>query len=66
MDRLTTDEGKTFEPVAAARRRRQDDSTPSTTVTARVVGHELGPKILIGKYRKRTGYKRHNGFRCEL
>jgi hypothetical protein len=29
-----------------------------------VIAHERGPKILIGKYRKRTGYKRHNGFRA--
>ena len=33
-------------------------------VTAKVLAHERGPKILIGKYRKRTGYKRHNGFRA--
>ncbi len=33
-------------------------------VTATVLAHERGPKILIGKYRKRTGYKRHNGFRA--
>jgi hypothetical protein len=35
-------------------------------VTARVVGHERGPKIRIGKYKKRTGYKRHAGFRAAL
>jgi len=29
-----------------------------------VVAHERGPKIRIGKYRRRTGYKRHNGFRA--
>src|SRR5207253_6260046 len=34
------------------------------TVTAKVVAHVRGPKIRIGKYRKRTGYKRHNGFRA--
>ena len=33
-------------------------------MTAKVLAHERGPKILIGKYRKRTGYKRHNGFRA--
>ena len=33
-------------------------------VTAKVVGHVLGEKIRIGKYKKRTGYKRHNGFRA--
>jgi len=39
---------------------------PSATVTARVVGHELGEKIRIGKYRRRTGYRRHTGFRASL
>jgi hypothetical protein len=34
------------------------------TVTAKVLAHERGPKIRIGKYRRRTGYKRHNGFRA--
>src|SRR5215207_1209427 len=29
-----------------------------------LVAHGRGPKIRIGKYRKRTGYKRHNGFRA--
>ena len=33
-------------------------------MTAKVIAHERGPKILIGKYRKRTGYKRHTGFRA--
>ncbi len=33
-------------------------------MTAKVLSHERGPKILIGKYRKRTGYKRHTGFRA--
>jgi hypothetical protein len=33
-------------------------------VTAKVVAHERGPKIRIGKYKRRTGYKRHNGFRA--
>ena len=35
-------------------------------MTAKVVGHVLGDKIRIGKYKKRTGYKRHNGFRAKL
>ena len=42
------------------------DLAPSTAVTARVVGHELGEKIRIGKYRRRTGYKRHTGHRSRL
>jgi hypothetical protein len=35
-------------------------------VTARVVRHELGEKIRIGTYKKRTGYKKHTGFRSSL
>ena len=29
-----------------------------------MIAHERGPKIRIGKYKRRTGYKRHNGFRA--
>ena len=36
------------------------------TVTVKVVGQQRGPKIRIGKYKKRTGYKRHTGFRAAL
>src|SRR5207244_5215522 len=35
-------------------------------VTARVVGHVRGDKIRIGKYRPKTGYRRHTGFRASL
>ena len=54
VDRLHTDAGKSFEP---------DVLLGETKVTATVIAHERGPKIRIGKYRKRTGYKRHNGYR---
>ncbi len=55
VDRLPADEGKTFTP---------DVLLGDATVTAKVVAHVRGPKIRIGKYRRRTGYKRHNGFRA--
>jgi large subunit ribosomal protein L21 len=55
VDRLKADEGKTFSP---------DVLLGDGTVTAKVLAHERGPKIRIGKYKKRTGYKRHNGFRA--
>ena len=42
------------------------DLSPTSTVTARVVGHQLGEKIRIGKYKKRTGYRKHNGYRSRL
>jgi large subunit ribosomal protein L21 len=67
VDRLRTDEGATFNPrVLLVGGDGETDLAPSTTVTARVVGHVLGEKIRIGKYRKRTGYKRHNGHRSRL
>jgi large subunit ribosomal protein L21 len=55
VDRVKADEGKTFTP---------DVLLGDATVTAKVVAHQRGPKIRIGKYRRRTGYKRHNGFRA--
>jgi large subunit ribosomal protein L21 len=57
VDRVKFDEGKTFNPDVLL-----GDS--GVTVTAKVLAHERGPKIRIGKYRRRTGYKRHNGFRA--
>jgi large subunit ribosomal protein L21 len=55
VDRVRADEGKTFTP---------DVLLGEGTVTAKVVAHERGPKIRIGKYKRRTGYKRHNGYRA--
>jgi large subunit ribosomal protein L21 len=55
VDRVATEEGKSFEPVVLL---------GDTKVTATVVSHERGPKIIVGKYKRRTGYKRHNGFRA--
>jgi large subunit ribosomal protein L21 len=67
VDRLKTDEGKTFSPrVLLVGGNGKTDLTPSTTVTARVVGHVLGDKIRIGKYKRRTGYRKHTGFRSSL
>ena len=68
VDRVALDDGATFTPpvllvggdggVAIA--------PDEVTVTVRVVGQQRGPKIRIGKYKKRTGYKRHTGFRSAL
>jgi large subunit ribosomal protein L21 len=55
VDRVRADEGKTFEP---------DVLLGDGTVTAKVIAHERGPKIVVGKYKRRTGYKRHTGFRA--
>jgi large subunit ribosomal protein L21 len=68
VDRLATEEGKTFHPhllfVGGDGKAQLNPS--GTTVTARVVGHALGDKVRIGKYRPKTGYKRHTGFRAKL
>ena len=55
VDRLPAGAGESFEPVVLL---------GEPKVTATVLAHGRGPKILIGKYRKRTGYKRHTGFRA--
>jgi large subunit ribosomal protein L21 len=57
VDRLSTEAGKSFEP---------DVLLGDGAVTATVIAHERGPKIRIGKYRRRTGYKRHNGHRSAI
>src|SRR5437763_4996521 len=67
VDRLREDEGAKLEPrVLLVGGNGAPDLAPSATVTARVVGHELGEKIRIGKYRRRTGYKKHAGHRSKL
>ena len=68
VDRLSTDEGKTFTPelLLLGGDGSTDLSPSGVTVTARVVRHVRGKKIRIGKYRPKTGYKRHNGFRASL
>ena len=67
VDRVTTDEGKTFHPdVLFVGGDGKADFTPKIQVTAKVVGHVKGEKIRIGKYRRRTGYRRHTGYRSSL
>ena len=67
VEHMKLDEGKTFNPrVLLVGGNGSTDLSPSTTVTARVVGHVLGDKIRIGKYRRRTGYRRRNGHRSRL
>jgi large subunit ribosomal protein L21 len=68
VDRLRQGEGKTFQPdiLFLGGDGKADFSPKGTAVTARVVGHVLGDKIKIGKYRKRTGYRRHTGHRSRL
>src|SRR5256885_2601144 len=67
VDRLPTAEGKTFHPdVLFTGGNGKPNLSPRVQVTAKVVGSTLGKKIRIGKYKQRTGYKRHTGFRAKL
>ena len=56
VDRVKAEAGKTFSPEVLL--------GDGAAVTAKVVAHERGPKIRVGKYKRRTGYKRHTGFRA--
>jgi large subunit ribosomal protein L21 len=67
VEHLKLDEGKTFNPrVLLIGGDGKTDLSPTTTVTARVLNHQLGEKVRIGKLKRRTGYRRHNGYRSKL
>lgn len=68
VDRLPTEDGKSFTPdVLLVGGNGSPSLAPKdATVTVKVLGQQRGPKIRIGKYKKRTGYKRHTGFRAAL
>lgn len=42
------------------------DKLAKVTVTAEVVGEERGPKIVIQKFKNKTGYKKRQGHRQDL
>jgi large subunit ribosomal protein L21 len=67
VDRVATGEGETFHPDILFLGGDGDGQLkPTVTVTARVVGHVRGDKVRIGKYRPKSGYRRHTGFRSAL
>jgi large subunit ribosomal protein L21 len=67
VDRLTTDEGKTFHPdVLFLGGDGGGTLAPRSQVTAKVVGHVRGDKVRIGKRRAKTGYRKQTGFRASL
>jgi len=68
VDRLHQDEGSTFAPtVLLVGGDGGAQLEPGEgVVQAKVLGQTKGPKIRIGKYKKRTGYRRHTGFRASL
>ncbi|MEP6892827.1 MAG: 50S ribosomal protein L21 [Gaiellaceae bacterium] len=68
VDRIAAEDGNTITPPVLLVGGNGDPqiAPSSVVVTAKVLGQQRGPKIRIGKYKKRTGYKRHNGFRSAL
>jgi large subunit ribosomal protein L21 len=69
VDRLAEDDGATITPAVllVGGDGAPPELNPSDTkVVAKVVGAVKGPKVRIGKYKKRTGYRRHTGFRASL
>ena len=70
VDRLSVDEGKTFHPdlvmVGGNGDPKLGSDLKGAQVTAKVAEHVLGKKLVIGKHRRRTGYKRRRGFRAHL
>jgi large subunit ribosomal protein L21 len=71
VDRLPHDEGKTFSPAVLMVGGDGDpklgaDELKGAQVTARVAAHVLGEKVIVGKHRRRTGYRRRKGHRSRL
>jgi large subunit ribosomal protein L21 len=68
VDRVAAADGETITPAVLLVGGDGDAqiAPEGVTVTARVVGQQRGPKIRIGKYKQRVGYKRHTGFRAAL
>ncbi len=67
VDRVKTEAGRTFQPaVLLVGGDGPADLSPKAAVTARVVEHVLGEKIRIGKYKPKSGYKKHTGYRSRL
>ena len=68
VDRLALEDGATFTPTVLLVGGDGEPQIAPTgaVVTAKVVTKAKGPKIRIGKYKQRTGYKRHTGFRASL
>ena len=70
VDRLSLDEGATFTPdvllVGGDGEPKVGSDAAKEKVTARVSEHVLGDKVIVGKHRQRTGYRRRKGHRSRL
>ncbi|MDQ3889035.1 MAG: 50S ribosomal protein L21 [Actinomycetota bacterium] len=71
VDRLALDEGATFTPDVLlvggdGATRIGTGEANGHRVTARVASHVLGDKVIVGKHRRRTRYRRRKGHRSRL
>ena len=70
VDRVSVDEGKTFHPdlllLGGDGGPKLGDKLEGAQVTAKVSAHVLGEKVIVGKHKRRTGYRRRNGHRSRL
>jgi large subunit ribosomal protein L21 len=71
VERLPHDEGKTFHPDLLLLGGDGDpklgaDELKGQQVTVKVAEHVLGEKVVVGKHKRRTGYRRRNGHRSRL
>ena len=70
VDRVPHAEGKTFHPHLVMLGGDGDvklgGELKGQQVTVKVAEHVRGEKIIVGKHKRRTGYKRRNGFRAAL
>jgi large subunit ribosomal protein L21 len=70
VDRVPVAEGKTFHPdlllLGGDGDPKLGDKVKGQQVTAKVAAHVLGEKVVVGKHKRRTGYRRRNGHRSRL
>jgi large subunit ribosomal protein L21 len=70
VDRVSVDAGKTFHPdlllLGGDGDPKLGDKLKGQQVTAKVSAHVLGKKVIVGKHKRRTGYRRRNGHRSRL
>jgi large subunit ribosomal protein L21 len=70
VDRVAVEEGKSFHPdllfLGGDGEPKLGDNLKGEQVTAKVAEHVLGEKVIVGKHKRRTGYRRRNGHRSRL
>jgi len=71
VDRLPYDEGKTFHPDLLllggdGEPKFGETGLKGQEVTAKVTAHVLGKKVIVGKHKRRTGYRLRKGHRSRL